>query len=431
MIWQYAKASRKPDMIVQAESVDDVMAAVNFAREHGMKVTTRGGGHSTAACFMRDGGMLIDVSRLDGVVVDPASRIAQAGPGVICSGLNERLQEHGFAFPTAHCGTVPISGYLLGGGVGMNTMAWSQGMSVFGVQGVDIVVPDGRLLHASADENPDLFWAARGGGPGLFGVVTRFYLKCYDAPGVIYGATYTFDFKDYIDVVRLLDEVAPRMDRDVETVMFVSEAPPELVKGKTGPGANLAVYIDTNAFVANPEIGARKLERLVKHPMIARALAKEEDRRGTFDSYFVANEASFSQTAWVGDNIWTDHPVEAAQIIARHMPDCPAPRGSPLLLYMGDVAMPDAACSTRGRYYCSYYMEWDDPADEIKTREYSRTVFADLKKISNGSYINEMDQEGRPQDISTCYTPEAWAKLKQLRAKWDPTGVFHGFYGQT
>ena len=93
--------------------------------------------------------------------------------------------------------------------------------------------------------------------------------------------------------------------------------------------------------------------------------------------------------------------------------------------------MPDAACSTRGRYYAAHYLEWSDAGDEASIRAYSTKVFGDLKRISNGSYINEMDQEGRPEDIHDCYSPEAWERLAKLRKKWDPAGVFHGFYGQS
>ncbi|MBR0988034.1 FAD-binding oxidoreductase [Bradyrhizobium liaoningense] len=407
-------------MIVQAETVDDVVAAVNFARKKGMKVTTRGGGHSMAACFLRDGGMLIDASRLDGIVVRKSSRQAAIGPGVISSGLNERLQQDGLAFPTAHCGTVPLGGFLLGGGVGMNTRAWSQGMSVFALEGVDIVTADGKLRRANAKENSDLFWAVRGGGPGLFGVVTRLYLKCYEAPGVIYGFTHTFAYKDFLDVVKAVDEVAPTLDKDIETLLFVAK----------GPSDERAVYLDVNAFATSSDEGKRKLERIARHTVNSRTIARDEDRKGSFDSYFVANEAAFPQTRWMGDNIWTDHPLDAVAIFERHTPDCPAPKNTQLMLYRGDESMPDAACSTRGRYYAAHYLEWSDAGDEASIRAYSTKVFGDLKRISNGSYINEMDQEGRSGDISTCYSPAAWSKLTALRAKWDPTGVFHRFYGE-
>lgn len=429
MIWQRAKAKRRPDMIVQVDSIDDVREAVSFAAEHGLKVTTRCGGHSMAACFLRDKGMLIDISRLDGVKIDKASKIAEVGPGVICRGLAELLDKEGLAFPGAHCGTVAISGFLLGGGVGMNTNAWSSGMSVFAVKGVDIVTAEGQLLHASAEENPDLFWAARGGGPGLFGVVVKFYLQCFDAPKVIWGATYAFRYEDFPEVVAVMEQIVPQLDTDVEVLSFLGPGPEAAPDAKHEE--RLVAYIDANAFVASEEIGKRKLEKLTNHPLIAKAIVRVENRAGNFDRYYNDNEAAFPQTHWMGDSVWVDDPKKAAEIIQKHVPDCPSPRQAPLLLYMGTNPMPDAACSVIGRFYLAYYFEWDKAEDEAPTRAFSRKLFKELKTVAKGSYINEMDQEGRPEDIATCYSPAAWKRLADLRTKWDPKGLFHGFYGQS
>ncbi|WP_157217960.1 FAD-binding oxidoreductase [Flavisphingomonas formosensis] len=429
MIWQRAKADRRPDMIVQVERIEDVQEAVRFAAAGRMKVTTRCGGHSMAACFLRNGGMLIDVSRLDGIVVDKAAKQAVVGPGVFCRGLAERLAQDDLAFPGAHCGTVPISGFLLGGGVGLNTNAWSHGMSVFAVKALDIVTADGRLLRASESENAGLFWAARGGGPGLFGVVVRFHLQCFDAPKVIWGATYTFAFTELDEVTRVMDKVVPQLDSDVEVLISIAALPD--VAEDAPVEQRQRIYLDANAFAVSEAEGRRKLALLQRDPLIPRALDRVENRAGSFDRYYSENEAAFPQGYWMGDSIWTDRPMEAIAILKRHIPDCPAPRGTPLLLYMGTNTLPDAACSRIGRFYLAYYLEWDEPNQELPSRAYCRKVFKELKVVAKGSYINEMDQEGRPEDIHDCYSPQAWARLAKLRRQWDPLGVFHGFYGQS
>ena len=184
MIWQYRKFQRYPDIIVQAETEDDVVAAINFARISKLKITTRSGGHSESGCYLRDGGVLLDVSRLQTIEIDARKRIAKVEAGVLGRLLNARLAEVGLAFPTAHCGMVPISGFLLGGGIGWNSTAWG-GISVFNIVALDVVTIDGQRLHISEEANPDLFWAARGGGPGLFFTVTRFYLQCHPLPDAI------------------------------------------------------------------------------------------------------------------------------------------------------------------------------------------------------------------------------------------------------
>lgn len=429
MIWQLAKADRKPDMIVQATSVEDVQQAVRYAAENGMKATTRCGGHSMAACFLRDTGMLIDVGQLDGIEVDAATKTAKVGPGVFSRGLSERLLEDGLAFPGAHCGTVPIGGYLLGGGVGLNANAWTQGLSVFGVKGVDIVTADGRSIHASEKENSDLFWAVRGGGPGLFGVVTRFHLQCFDAPKVIWGATYVLPYSELQAMNDVMAKVVPTLDRDVEVLSSVAA-----IAGKSADlpaEERFAIYIDVNAFVASEAEGRRKIAPITGHPITARATSAILDRAGSYDRYYSDNEAGFPQAHWMGDSIWVDDPTEAVALLSEYIPKCPAPRGTPVVLYTGVQTQPDAAVSRYAPYYIAYYLEWDDPADEGPSRAFCRDLFKKLKKISKGSYINEMDQEGRPEDIPDCYSPQAWKRLAQLRKRWDPKGVFHDFYGQS
>ncbi len=427
MIWQLAKAERHPDMIVQVNSVEDVQEAVRYAADRDMKVTTRGGGHSMAASFLRDEGMLIDVSRLDGIEVDAGAKRAIAGPGVICRGLSEELEKYDLAFPGAHCGTVAISGYLLGGGVGLNTRAWSDGLSVFAVEAVDIVTPDGELRRASADENPDLFWAARGGGPGLFGVVTNFHLQCYDAPKVIWGTTYVLPFSEFRAVNEFIRDVAPTMDPNVETLWSIAPNP-EVAEDRPAEERAL-IFLDVNAFAASENEGRQLLAPLTEHPIATRAIDAITERAGSFDSYYSDNEAGFPQTHWMGDSVWLDDPMDAYDILLEAIRENGAPRALPLMLLVGEHDEPDASASALGRYYFAYYMEWEDPADEQRSREFCLRTFNKLKTVAEGSYINEMDQEGRPEDIHLCYTPEAWKRLNALRAKWDPNGVFHGFYG--
>lgn len=428
MIWQYAKADRRPDMIVQVESINDVQRAVEYAAENGMKATTRCGGHSMAACFMRNTGMLIDISKIGKIKVDVSTKTAEVGPGVFCRALAERLGEDGLAFPGAHCGMVPISGFLLGGGVGMNTNAWSKGISVFAVNGVDIVTADGQLLHASETENSDLFWAARGGGPGLFGVVVKFYLQCFDAPAVIWGATYVFPFKELDAVTALMNEDVPELDADVE-VLYSTAANPD-IPASASPEERQLIFLDINAFAASEEEGRRKLAPLTNHPLMEKAVEKLLDRAGSFDQYYTDNEAGFPQSYWMGDNVWLDDPQAGVDILKKHIADCPVPRAATIMLYTGEHNQPNAASSTFGRFYFAYYMEWDEPSEEKASREYCRKVFKEMKNVSNGSYINEMDQEGRPEDLHECYSPEAWAQFSELRTKWDPNSVFHNFYGQ-
>jgi FAD/FMN-containing dehydrogenase len=428
MIWQRRKSARFPELIVQADTVDDVIAAVNHARKHGLRIATRCGGHSVSACFLRDGGMLIDVSRLNEVTIDAKGGTFHAGPGAIARGVSEKLRQLGLAFPTAHCGMVPLGGFLLGGGLGLNGNHWGE-MSTFNIAAVDIVTADGVLRTASPTLNPDLFWAVRGGGPGLFGIVTRFHLKAYNLPRAIIGNTLTFRFSDIVAVSAALAEIAPKIDRNVEILGYVGAAPSDWSAGCAEPGCGLAVYLDANAYVDSKAEAARKLRPLMSHAIITRAKARETGRTSTIEELYFAEELGFSQRRWAADNVFTNRIEEVAHVLQQRMPACPSKDAQAVFLYKGNPKMPDAACSTTGEFYAAYYMLWDNPTEDRVMTDYLADLYREIVPLGVGSNINEMNQEGRPSDIRGCYSAAAWQRLAELRVRWDPGGVFHHFYG--
>jgi FAD/FMN-containing dehydrogenase len=430
MIWQRRKSSRYPDLVVQAESVDDVVAAIRYAEKQRLRVTTRCGGHSMSASFLRDGGMLIDVSRLSAIEVDATRREVRAGPGVIARGLSEKLREVGLAFPTAHCGMVPIGGFLLGGGLGLNGNHWGE-MSTFNVAAVEIVTADGEVRTAGPSENQDLYWAARGAGPGLFGVVTKFHLRAFDLPSAVVGNTLTFDFSDIVPVASALAQIGPRMDRDVELLGYVGPAPADWTSTASNPGQPLAMYVDANAYTTSTREAARKLAPLLRHAVADRAKVRDLGHTKTIEELYFEEELGFSQRRWSGDNVFTNRIADVAAVLQRRMPSCPAKDAQAVFLYKGHPKLPDAACSTMGEFYAAYYLLWDNPTQDKIMLDYLVDLYRDIVPLGVGSNINEMNQEGRPQDIHTCYTRAAWSRLADLRAKWDPTGVFHDFYGMT
>ena len=181
MIWHTYKPKRYPDVIVQAKSTQDVIGAVQYAAQHELKVAVRSGGHNASCASLRDGGLLIDLSALDGIRIDAARKIASIEPGVRSLELIQAARAEGLAFPVPHCPSVGMGGFTMGGGMGWN---WPQfgGMAVHSILGAEIVLADGSVRRATATENPDLYWAVRGVGPGFFGVVTRLELQLYPVP---------------------------------------------------------------------------------------------------------------------------------------------------------------------------------------------------------------------------------------------------------
>ncbi|WP_157218107.1 FAD-binding oxidoreductase [Flavisphingomonas formosensis] len=428
MIWQTQKFPRHPDLIVQAESVEDVVAAVNHARAHGRRITTRAGGHSFCGCFMRDDGLLVDVSRLQTIEIDAARGEAIVGPGVIGRRLNEELAAHGLAFPSAHCGMVPISGFLLGGGLGWNGNAWG-GMSTYNILEVEIVTADGQVRTASETENPDLFWAVRGGGPGLFGVVTRFRLRCHPRPKNIRSHTFIFAFTDFALAAAAMEEIGPKLPKTVELIGVITAAPPGLDKACAVPGCDQVFILQSVAFVDSEAEALALMKPMAEHPIAKKAIATTLNQAETFETLYYANEVPFPQRRYAVDNIYADRLDKAIEVIVRAMPHAPSRVTAPVLLYKGRPALGDGACTTTGNFYVSCYAQWDDPAADKANKDWLIAMYEELQPFAVGNYINELNQEGRIHRIRECYTPEAWAKLGALRRTWDPGRIFHTFYG--
>ncbi|HEX9342749.1 MAG TPA: FAD-binding oxidoreductase, partial [Actinomycetota bacterium] len=187
MDWNARRVDRYPDAVVRATSDQDVVAAVRLARQRGLKVKARSGGHSWVDASIRDGGILVDLSQLDEVVVDPETRTAWAGPGVKSQELFPHLKPHGLCFPSGFpsggCRDVGLGGYVLQGGFGFN--GGRIGLAAMNVLAMDVVTAGGELVRADETTNPDLFWAARGSGSGFFGIVTRFHLRLHPLPGAV------------------------------------------------------------------------------------------------------------------------------------------------------------------------------------------------------------------------------------------------------
>ena len=206
---------RYPDEILRPASAEAVADAVRDAARAGRRVGIRSGGHSFSASFLRNGGVLLDLSRLDRVDVDADARTAWVQPAVTGAALSRDLLPRGLFFPTDHCSDVGLGGYLLQGGFGWNSRVW--GPAVASVRAIDVVTADGALVRASERENEDLLWAARGAGAGFFGVVTRFELALQERrPASSCG----------IDLYgqRSLPQIAARVTRTSASVGSISRA---------------------------------------------------------------------------------------------------------------------------------------------------------------------------------------------------------------
>src|SRR4051794_40067995 len=215
-----ANSDRRPALIVRAADATDVAQTVTLARESGLDLSIRGGGHSLAGYGTNDGGIVLDLGAMKGLHIDPDRRVAWAQPGLTAGEYTNAVAAHGLATPFGDTGSVGISGLTLGGGIGW--LARKYGLAIDALQAVEIVTAEGREITASEESHPDLFWAVRGGG-GNFGVVTRFQFRLYPVGEILGGALFMPATRE---VLRSLVPIAASAPEELTTISFLMALPP-------------------------------------------------------------------------------------------------------------------------------------------------------------------------------------------------------------
>ncbi len=222
-VWN-AEVDRRPATVARCAGTEDVVAAVGFARDTGLVMSVRGGAHNAAGTAVCDDGLVVDLSRMNRVVVDPGARRARVGGGALLADVDAATQAHGLAVPTGIIGHTGIGGIALGGGMGWLTRKF--GLTIDNMLSAEVVSADGRVLRASADEHPELFWALRGGS-GNFGVVTEFEFRLHPLDPMVEFGLFFWTLEQGPEVLRLAREVLAAMPVDVNLIAGALHAPPE------------------------------------------------------------------------------------------------------------------------------------------------------------------------------------------------------------
>jgi len=416
VIWNKRLAhSRAPAAIVTARSVEEVAATIRFTARSGLKVSPRGGGHNYQAAALRDGGILLDLGRLDGVNIDTAAGTAKVGVGIQGSALSERLAAQGFAFPVGHCVDVALSGYLLNGGFGWNSGEW--GAACANVEAIEMVTAAGKIVLASADEHPDLFWAARGAGPGFFAAVTAFHLKLHPLPATAYAWRAAFAASSAPALAEWLTSATAAAPAGTEVGCFL------FAHWDTGEHA----IVLRVSGCGNSEGEARnKVAAFTSPPSAARMIGDPRGEALPFIQLFRLSPMPANKRV-AADHLWSDAAI-GDLLLAVH--DLPAPSQDSTIDIVAcgghtPVATPeDAALTVSGGAGVGIYGLWDRAADDEANRAWVRRVDATIAPFRTGRYVGEADLTAEPGRHAECFTPAALKRLEALRRRYDPNGLF-------
>ena len=411
---------RFPDVIVRATGEEDVLAAVGLARERGMSIGIRSGGHSWSASFLRDGGMLLDLSAMTEVRIDSDARTASVQPGLVGSQLSRQLRERDLFFPTGHCTNVGLGGFLLQGGFGWDSRL--LGPACMSVRGIEVVTADGKLVSADEQRNSDLYWAARGGGPGFFGVVTRFHLALYSCPPVVRVSAQAYSVDVLDELLNWAREIQPQVSRRMELMVFLRHDLP----GLDGPG----LLVMGPVLAESEEEAAEAASVLDTSPVADRAVTRESNVPTEIDELLAGSAEMLYPVGprYASDNMWTNASAEdlmpGMRRIAEGLPA--APSHMMWMLWGPNPERPDMAFSCEADLYIALYSVWDDPAEDRRHEAWVAENMRALEPLSAGIQLADENLGERPFRFMS---EENLGRLQRLRTDWDPEGVFHSYMG--
>jgi len=419
-IWN-AMIDRRPALIARCASVADIQHAIRFARDHGLPIAVRGGGHNIAGSALCDGGLVIDLSSLKRIHVDQNSRTARADPGLTLAEFDRATQEFGLATPLGINSTTGIAGLTLGGGIGWLTRPY--GMTVDSLRSVDIVTAAGELVTASEQTHPDLFWALRGGG-GNFGVVTQFEYDLHAVGPQVLAGLIVHPFDNAGQLLRRYREVAAHAPDELSVWVVLRKAPPLPFLPAEVHGTNVVVF--AMLYAGDMQAGEHAVAPL-------RALGKPIADVVSPHPY-TGFQAAFDPLLTPGArNYWKTHnltQLEDAVIdaVVTAAADLPSPQCEIFLAHLGGAArrVPGDATAYAGRdaeFVLNVHGRWTEAAQDDECIGWARRTFSAVTPYATGgAYVNFMTQDESDR-VRQAYGAH-YARLAALKRTYDPENLF-------
>ncbi len=420
LVWN-ALIDRHPALIARPLDVADIQVAVRHARECDLRVAVRCGGHSISGYSAVDDGIVIDLSAMRGVHVDPAARQARVRGGSLLSQLDRAAQQHGLACPVGVVGHTGVGGLTLGGGMGR--LQRRHGLTIDNLRGVELVSADGAIVRASAQDNPELFWGLRGAGPN-FGIVTNFEFGLHPIGPVVTAGVLMHRIERLDDVLEVyLDLVENGSDDTMITFAFARALPEDdFPLDAAGQPVAFLNLVHSGPVDAGEAVVAR-LRALGPALMDTMAVKPYLDVQGANDEYM-----RWGQRFYMKSGFLRDFPSDLVPAIVETVATGPGDVAVSLWPWGRAIAeVPDEDMAFTGRgaaYWFGTETVWTDPADDAAMRDWSRSAWQLMQThASTGRYVNDVSET----DAGTLAEVYGTAKLDRLRAlkrAYDPDNVF-------
>jgi FAD/FMN-containing dehydrogenase len=421
-LWNGA-IDRRPALVARCTGTADVVAAIRYARDRDLVVSVKGGGHGVGGFAVGDDALMIDLSLMKGVRVDPDARLVSAQPGVVLGELDRATQVHGLAVPVGINTTTGIAGLTLGGGIGW--LMRRHGLTIDNLVSVELVTADGEVVRAAEDENADLFWGVRGAGAN-FGIVTDFTYRAHPVgPDVLAGAL-VWPMEDAPRLLRAYRDLCEALPDEVTTIVGLRLAPPAPWIPDHVHGTPVLQIAACHAGSVDDGDQALRPLRALGQPLVDAITPRP----------FVQFQSLLDATVPKGWHYyWKSHDLppltdDVIDTVVEHSLRLTSPRSYSLLPHLGGavarVAEDATAYSHRDAAHAiNINAVWlpDDPEPD-RHIAWVRRLFAALEPYATGVYVNFLGAEG-PARVEAAYGRDKYQRLVGLKTRWDPSNFLH------
>ena len=412
----YGGVDRHPAAIIKVADTNDVVRVVNLARESGLELAIRSGGHSAVGHSVTEGGIVLDLSNMKDLQIDPESRTAWAETGLTAGEFTTEAAKHGLAVGFGDTGSVGIGGITLGGGVGY--LVRKYGLTIDSLLAAEVVTADGQIRHVDEQTHSDLFWAIRGGG-GNFGVATRFKFRLYEVPNVVGGMLVLPATPESIAGFIAVSESAPEELSGIGNVMFAPPMPflPPDAQGKL-------IIMAFLVYAGDEEAGQRALApfRALATPLadMLKPMSYPEIYPPEAEEY---HPVAVSRTMFV-DKI----DLDVAKTIVDHLQASTAMMKVAQLRVLGGAMARVPVDATAFAHRNSKIMVnvaalYQNPEEKSMHEAWVADFASALLQSDTGAYVNFLGDEGEER-IRAAYPGSTWDRLKEIKARYDPTNLF-------